>query len=163
MNTEQQKILDDFTGTMDELNKLLRDLPEGGFDWAERKGEWSIGQIVHHLADDGNAWVNVIERGLVASGSQVFFNGYPGNEVWSDRLGYDVRAVQPSLDLLRAHRAFLAELVGHFPDRWQNEVHFYNEDGEKVAQQVVAGFLTMLTDHMQEHITMIENIIKAHQ
>ncbi|MEA3326025.1 MAG: hypothetical protein U9R53_01750 [Chloroflexota bacterium] len=65
-------------------------------------------------------------------------------------------------ELMHAHRKFLAELVGYFPDRWENKAVFYNESGEKLAEQTVAKMMVMLTEHMQEHISMIEKIFSAH-
>ena len=163
MNTEQHKILNDFIGTMDELKVLLGVLPEKGLDWAEREGEWSIRQVIHHLADDGNVFTHAIERVLVSPGSKVRFDGYPGNDVWIEQLGYDQQAVDPSLDLMQAQHTFLSELLRRFPDRWQNKAFYYDELEKKAAEQSVAEIIIMLTEHMQEHIAMIKNIRQKHR
>lgn len=39
---------------------------------------------------------------------------------------------------------------------------YYNEAGEKLTEQNVAGMLTMLSDHMYEHTTMSKQCLEAH-
>ena len=162
MNKSQQAILDAFTGAMEELDRLLETVPEEGLDWAKSEDEWSIRQIIHHLTDDGNVYTFIIERGLATPGCKVFFGGFPGNEQWAERLDFSQRSVQAALNLMRAQRVFLSELLGRFPDRWDNKVGYYNESAEKMAERSVADMIVMLTDHMQEHLQMIDNIL-SHQ
>lgn len=159
MNETQQAILDAFTNVMEELDLLLETVPEEGLDWAKSEDEWSIRQVIHHLADDGNVYTFIIERGLATPDCKVFFGGFPGNEAWAERLDFDQRPIEPALDLMHAQRVFLEELVARFPDRWENKVGYYNESGEKMAERTVAEMIVMLTEHMQEHIQMIENIL----
>lgn len=159
MNESQQDILNAFTGSMEELDRILKTVPEEGMDWAESEGAWSIRQVIHHLADDGNVYTFIIERALATPGCKIFFGGFPGNEQWADRLDFSRRPVQPALNLIRAQRAFLAELIARFPDRWENKVGYYNESGKKMAERTVAEMIKMLTEHMQEHNRMIEEIL----
>lgn len=160
MNEAQQDLLDAFTGSMEELDQFLETVPEDGLDWTESEEEWSIRQVIHHLADDGNVYTFIIERALATPDCKVFFGGFPGNEQWADRLNFSQRPIQPALKLMRAQRAFLADLIARFPDRWDNKVGYYNESGEKMAERTVAEMIVMLTEHMQEHIQMIETILK---
>lgn len=74
-------------------------------------------------------------------------------------MAFDKRPVTHALALMHAHSAFLAEWVGHFPERWENKAGFNIESGEKVAKNSVREMITMLTEHMREHILMIEKII----
>jgi hypothetical protein len=53
--------------------------------------------------------------------------------------------------LLHAQHRFLAELVSQYPERWGNQVGYFNEAGEKVAERNVEQLIQMLTEHMQEH------------
>lgn len=160
MDEAQQDLLDAFTGSMEELDQFLETVPEDGLDWTESEEEWSIRQVIHHLADDGNVYTFIIERALATPDCKVFFGGFPGNEQWADRLNFSQRPIQPALKLMRAQRAFLADLIARFPDRWDNKVGYYNESGEKMAERTVAEMIVMLTEHMQEHIQMIETILK---
>jgi hypothetical protein len=163
MDKSQERILNEFTNAIDELDALVGSLTEDQLDWRITAGEWSIRQVLHHLADDGNVFTFIIERGLATPGCKVFFGGFPGNEVWAAQLTFDQRPVTHALALMRTQSKFVAELVSHFPDRWGNLVGYYNEAGEKQVDQSVENMLAMLTEHRREHIAMIENILTANQ
>jgi hypothetical protein len=161
MNENQTKMIAEFRDSLTDLNVVLDGLPTEGLDWAE-EGGWSIREVLHHLADDGNVYVFIIERGLATPDCKVFFGEFPGNEAWADRLAFAERPVESVLNLIQAQRQFLAELLSHFPDRWENKVNYYNYKVEKIADRSVEEMLVMLTEHMQEHTQMIKNIIATH-
>ena len=163
MNKKQEKITAEFQGSLTDLNTVLENLPENALDWAENEGEWSIREVLHHLAEDCNVYAFIIERALATPGCKVFFGEFPGNQAWGQQLGFDKRPVENARALMHAHRGFLAELVGYFPDRWENQVNFYNTDGKKIADSTVEKMIVMLTEHMQEHTEMVQNILQAHQ
>jgi len=146
-----------------DLDSVLAEVPKDGYDWAEKNGEWSIRQVVHHLAEDCNVYAFIIERGLATPGCKIFFGEFPGNMAWSNLLAWHERPVEGARELMHAHRKYLAEMVGHFPDRWDNTVNFYNEENEKLAESSVEKMIVMLTEHMQEHVQMISNIIEVNQ
>lgn len=163
MDQHQKQIMADFTNALDELDTLMDSVTEDQLDWRETAGEWSIRQVLHHLTDDGNVFTFIIERALATPGCKVFFGGFPGNEVWADQLGFNQRPVTHARSLIRAQHNFLTELVNAFPDRWENQVGYYNEAGEKQVDQSVENILVMLTEHRREHIAMIKNILAANQ
>ena len=82
---------------------------------------------------------------------------------WSNLLAWNERPVENARELIHTHRKYLAELVGHFPERWENTVNFYNESNEKLAEQSVEEMMVMLTKHMQEHVEMVLKILEIHQ
>ncbi len=129
MTEKQKKMIDEFRGALGDLNAVLENVPDAGLDWAE-EDEWSIHEILHHLAEDCNVYAFIIERGLATPDCKVFFGEFPGNQEWGLRLGFGERPVDIALELMHAHRKFLVELVGHFPDRWENKVNFYNTEGK---------------------------------
>ena len=161
MNQEQKNIINAFTCSLEDFNMVLRKVPEGGLDWSESEGEWTIRQVIHHVAEDCNVYAFIIERALALPGSKVVFGDFPGNDAWADRLGFGERPVEPAIELMHAHRKFLAELVGHFPERWDNSVRFFNDEGKELATSSVKEMMVMLTEHMQEHTEMVRNILKA--
>lgn len=161
MNEKQEKILNDFRKVLKDLDALLEGLPEDALDWSDKE-DWSIREVLHHLADDGNVYTFIIERALAIPDCKVFFGEFPGNEAWAERLDFGERPVDGVLNLIQAQRHFLAELVGHFPERWENKVNYHNTDGEKIANRTVAEMVLMLTEHMREHIEMIQIIIEVH-
>jgi ribosomal protein S18 acetylase RimI-like enzyme len=163
MDETQERILNNFINTFDELDTLIETVTAEQLDWRETAGEWSIRQVLQHLTDDGNVFTFIIERALATPGCKVFFGGFPGNEVWANQLGFDQRPVTQALALMRAQNKFVVELVSAFPDRWGNQVGYYNEAGEKQVDQSVENLLVMLTEHRRDHIAMIKNILAANQ
>lgn len=163
MNEKEQGMIATFTDSLKPLDKVMQQVPEEGLDWAEKPGEWSIREVLHHLAEDCNVYAFIIERALAIPGCKVFFGEFPGNQAWGKQLAWVERPVNIALEMIHVHRKFLAELVGHFPDRWENPVNFYNHSNEKIGESTVAQMMTMLTEHMREHVAMIHNIIAANQ
>jgi len=161
MKPDEQKIIDGFTGSLEEFDAVLAKVPEGGLDWAQSEGEWTIRQVIHHVAEDCNVYTFIIERALAMPGSKVVFGEFPGNDAWADSLGFGERPVDPAIKLIHAHRKFLAELVSHFPERWDNEVRFFNEQGKELTTSNVKNMMIMLAEHMREHTEMIAKIIEA--
>jgi hypothetical protein len=162
MNNHQKRILSDFTNALNELDAVMASVTDDQLDWSELEGQWRIRQVLHHLVDDGNVYTFIIERALATPGCKVFFGGFPGNETWANRLGFDQRPITQAYALLRAQRLFLAELISHFPNRWGNQVSYHNEAGEKLVEQNVEKMILMLTEHMREHTAMIEDILSSH-
>jgi hypothetical protein len=163
MNQTQKNVAANFTISLARLEKVLVQVPESGWDWSEKAGEWSIRQVIHHLAEDLIVYGFILERALATPGCKVFFGEFPGNNEWADRLGFEQRPVDLALNLIRAQRPYFAELISHFPEKWDNSVLFYNESGEKLAESNVEKMIMMLNDHMLEHVQMIENIITINQ
>jgi len=163
MNTTQSKLIEEFKAVLDDLDRVLTQVPDEGLDWAEKEGEWTIREVLHHLAEDCNVYAFIIEQALATPGAKVFFGEFIGNQAWGERLAFHERSVDIALEMIHVHRKFLAELVGYFPERWENTITFYNESAEKVAEQSVRQMMTMLTEHMQEHIAMIEKILSLHR
>ena len=155
--------INNFTDVANDFQAVLEEVPEGGMAWSEKKGEWSIRQIIHHVAEDLTVYAFIVERALAVPGDRVFFGEFPGNKNWAELLKFDQRSIPPALNLIHAQRVYMAEMLEHFPDRWDNKVDFYDKDGKQVGSNSVREMISMLTDHMQEHIEMIENILKIHQ
>lgn len=163
MNNDQQTIIKDFIGSLEGFASVLQDVSEENLDWNESEGEWTIRHVIHHVAEDCNVYAFIIERALATPGSKVVFGDFPGNNAWADRLGFGERPIEPAIELIHAHRKFLAELVSHFPDRWDNSVKFFNDEGKELATSSVKEMMVMLTEHMQEHIEMVIKILKTRE
>jgi len=163
MNQEQEKIINNFNNSLLAFNAVLEKVPVEGINWSEKEGEWTVRHVIHHVAEDCNVYAFIIERAIAMPGSKVVFGEFPGNDDWAERLAFGKRSTEPAIELMHAHRNFLAELVGSFPDRWDNNVNFFNEEGKQLATSSVKDMIIMLTDHMQEHSEMIEKIIKNNE
>lgn len=105
----------------DELASVLAGLDESELDLLRAPGEWSIRQIVHHLAETDSLFLLSIETALAHSGSTYVRNPYD-QETWVKVMGYAERAIDPSLALNKAIRMHLSQLVQHIPGSWEHYV-----------------------------------------
>ena len=163
MPSKQHSTLTHLAETLTEFESLINALPPDGLEWKEAEGEWSIRAMIHHLTDDGNAWLINIEKGLATPGCKIYFGEFIGNDPWAEQLAFEQRPVEPAMALIRAQRDFLMELAAFFPDRWENTVGFYNTAGEMRGERTVGYLIGMLADHMQDHIQTIHKIVEANQ
>ncbi len=161
MSDNKNTLVENFTSSLDLFETVFAKVPEDGLDWSAKEGEWTVRQVVHHVAEDLTVYGFFIEQALAMPGNKVFFGEFPGNEAWADSLAFDQRPVSNALALMRAQRAYYAELINHFPDRWDNEIQFFDQSGKKLSESTVRKMVTMLTDHMVEHFKMIKSILAS--
>ena len=161
METKQNNLVQNFLDVFTGFDAVIDRVPKDGLDWAEKGGEWTIREVVHHVAEDCNVYAFIIERALATPGCNVIFGEFPGNQPWGKALAWHTRPVEPARSLMHAHRVYLADLLTSLPDLWENTVHFKDESGKELAEQNVIQMTGMLTEHMDEHTEMIEKIIGA--
>jgi hypothetical protein len=153
--------LADFVGIADELVTLVGALSDAELDLSRSPGQWSIRQIVHHLAEDGDVWSMCIKKALATPGASVRFEGFPGNEAWADALDYGERDIGFALQLIIAHRQYLAALLRDL-DAWDNSCKLVDAEGEVQREISVGEMVGMLTEHMATHVATIRAICEAH-
>jgi hypothetical protein len=158
LTTSQKDTLTRFTAGAERLEALVQGLPEEALDSACAPGEWTIRQVVHHLADDCDVWSMCIKKAIATPDVLVRFEGFPGNECWADGLAFECRGVEPALTLIKAHRRYIAHLATHLFDAWDRSFKLGNAQGEVLREFSVREIIEMLTDHMSEHIAVIETI-----
>ena len=161
MNEQDQAILEEFTASGERFEQLVSDLGEQQLDWMAAPGEWSIRQTVHHLAEDGDVWSMLVKKAIATPGVPARFEGFPGNDIWARELSTDKREIGPALALIHAHRTFLAHLAADFPHAWDRQVIIHDETGRAVQPLSVREILDMLSDHMREHIRVVESTLTA--
>jgi uncharacterized damage-inducible protein DinB len=148
-----------FISSAETLRTLVQDLSAAELDMPSEADGWTIRQIVHHVADDGDVWSLCIKKAIATPGAVVRFEGFPGNEAWAQAQDFDQREIGPALDLIGAHRRYLAELLRHFPNHWDRGVKFANAEGETVGEMTVREMVKMLAEHMLEHVGAVEKAI----
>jgi hypothetical protein len=160
----QRKTLALFTSGAEKLEQAVSGLSEKELDCAFAPGEWTIRQIVHHVADDGDGWSFVLKKALGTPGVGFSFGepgDFPGNEAWSKALACDKRPIQASLSLIKAHRKLIEELAVYFAGSWDNYVTYLDLEGKK-QKFTAAQIIGMLAEHLMEHVTTINAIKKKH-
>lgn len=157
--TTYDEIVESFLASAERLEALVKALPDALLDCAEAPGEWTIRQIVHHVADDGDVWCMVLKKAIATPGARVRFEGFPGNEPWANALAFHQRPIAPALELLHAHRQVMAELSRSFSSAWDTSyIVIVDENGNAVQDVHMGQILPMLTGHLLEHIQTIQSI-----
>jgi len=151
-----------FAAQLHRLEAAVTGLPDGALDLALAPGDWTIRQIVHHLADDGDAWSMCVKKAIAAPGAPIRFEGFPGNDAWGDALAYDRRDIAPAMDLIKAHRRYLMRLLEDLPEAWERAVTVLDPQGQAVQQFSAREMIVMLTEHMAEHAATIEAVKAKH-
>jgi catechol 2,3-dioxygenase-like lactoylglutathione lyase family enzyme len=146
----------------DEVAKLVAGLTAAELDLARSPGEWSIRQIVHHLAESDSIFLMVFKTALAQSGSTFIRSPYD-QEHWATLLGYNERAIETSLALSRAVRTHITQLLRYVPNNWDNYVllKFASEEGEG-HKTTVGGLLGTLGRHVEEHCEEIRETRRRH-
>jgi hypothetical protein len=145
-----------FTSSAEKLQALVRDLSETDLDVLSEVDGWTIREIIHHVADDCDVWSMCVKKAIATPGVIVRFEGFPGNEAWAQALDFGQREIGPAIDLIGAHRRYLAQLLKHFSDLWDRSVTFANAEGKIVGEMTVQEMVNMLAGHMLEHVDTIE-------
>jgi hypothetical protein len=138
----------------DDLEAALAGLTVADLDLTRAPNEWSIRQIVHHLADTDALFLMIFESALAHSGSTFIRNSYDQDH-WVEALAYTQRAIEPSLALIKATRWHLVQLFLHLPDHWDRYVllKFASDEGEGhkiTVGQLLDGMNWHFADHCKE-------------
>jgi|WetSurMetagenome_2_1015567.scaffolds.fasta_scaffold260202_2 hypothetical protein len=163
LTAAQRETLERFISGAYKLDKLVGFLTEEQLDIALSTGEWTIRQIIHHVAEDGNAWSMPLQKALVIPGTLISFGESVENETWADALAFDRRPVRAAIALLKSHRHLIAELAVFFAEKWDNHVTFNVPDKKEPGKVSFGEIIQMLADHLDEHIATIEAIKQKHR
>jgi hypothetical protein len=118
------------------------------------EGEWTIREIVHHLAD-GELSSAVRLRRLVAE-ERPAIDGYDEG-LYARRLYYDVRPIDASLEVVRAARAASATILDHLTDAEWARAGTHSEMGA----YGVEVWLRVYAEHPYEHAEQARLVLGA--
>ncbi len=148
-----------FIDGAEDLAALAEDLPDGDLDLRSEPDGWTVREIIHHVSDDGDVWSMCIKKALATPGVLVRLEGFPGNEPWAEALAFARRDTGPAVRLIRAHRCYLAHVLEHFEGAWDRSIRLANAEGQVVREMSVREMVTMLTDHMLEHVETLKRTL----
>jgi hypothetical protein len=108
------------------LEQTLSGLTETDLDLTLSADSWSIRQIVHHIVDGDDIWKTCIKTALGNSDALFSLQWYTvkSQMEWSESWAYPCRGLTTSLELYRANRRHIVDLLEHIPgaryrkDRW---------------------------------------------
>ncbi len=144
---DRLQLLDRFRTGFDDVVDALSGATDEELDRRPPGSDWSAREIAHHLADsEATAYIRL--RRLIAEDAPAI-EGYD-EEAFARRLHYD-RAIEPSLDVLRAVRAASLQLLESLtPDEWQR-AGTHSDSGA----YSVEDWLRIYANHSHDHADQI--------
>jgi hypothetical protein len=139
-----------------QLENAIKGLAESDLDLAPSQGGWSIREIVHHIADGDDLWTSCIKIALGNEEAEFHLDWYWAipQTTWASSWAYASRSVSPSLELLRATRTHVLELLAHRADAWERSVAIREPNGQ-VTRLSVGSVVEMQANHLLHHVDRI--------
>lgn len=152
-----------YTGLSDAMAAALDGLTEADLDLSRAPNEWSIRQIIHHLALSTSLSLMSIETVLVNPGS-IFVRPPYDQEKWVEVLDYQHRPIETALALIRAVQAHLTQLLLHMPNSWDHSIvrKFPGHTEEEGQISTLSEMITIQIEHTTAHLDEIRQTRKRH-
>lgn len=160
----QNITISQYAGGPVQLNAVLKDLTDSDLDLALTTDTWTIRQIVHHIVDGDDMWKTCMKAALGNNVGLFSLQWYwdKSQTDWAANWKYANRSIQLSLELLRANRQHMVELIQQTPNASELSIRIKHPDVEE-EQRITIGFvLEMQIGHLIEHIGEIQAIRQTH-
>lgn len=146
----------------EDVEAAIAGLSEADLDLTRALGEWTIRQIVHHLAESASLSLMTIKAALAQSGSTYVRPPYD-QEHWAETLAYDRRPIEPSLALIKAIHAHITQLFQYVPDCWDHYTMMKFPDQEGEGRKLTLGYLIDIQiGHTADHCDEIRETRRVH-
>ncbi len=126
----QKETLELFKQGITILENALTGLSDIDLDYVPINGGWSIRQIVHHISDGDDLWKACIKIALGNEQGEFSLKWYlalPQTE-WAKKWSYETRSIATSLELLKANRNHILQLLESETNRDTSEDKFSRFD-----------------------------------
>lgn len=142
------------------LERTVEGLNETELDTPPARGGWTIRQIVHHVVDGDTIWTPCIKAALGSPEGEFSLQWYGSHtqDVWAERWEYAQRAIAPSLELLKANRSQVIQVLSQIPDAWEKTIGVRSPKGELEVLSV-GTIVEMQADHIPHHVKKIREIL----
>ena len=135
------------------LREVLKDLNETNLTIVYDSEEWTVAQLVHHIAD---AHMNKFSQlRAVMSGSNKNLDEYPEGK-WVNLPGGNDPDISTSLKIIEGVYARTIKLLEAVTESELKKTAIYGSHGEVTLSHMIERFVA----HGYEHIEQIENIKK---
>lgn len=140
--------------TAKKLQKLIKPLSKKQMKRRPRPGQWSIAEILAHLADAEvvGSW----RMRLILGNSGQPIQAYD-QEVWADTFKYEDRDPRESLKVFRVLRENNLSLLKRIPDPLWDNHGMHAERGKETISRIVE----MFAGHDLNHLQQVEKLAKA--
>jgi uncharacterized damage-inducible protein DinB len=136
------------------LRRATAGVPPATLKQPEKEGKWSIGQVLQHLADSDLVWGWRVR--LIFAHDRPAITGYD-QDLWAERLHYDLAEAAESLDTFDALRRANLRLIERAPAEDLTRVGIHAERGEESVEHL----LRLYAGHDLLHLRQIARIRAA--
>jgi hypothetical protein len=145
------------------LEQALSGLNDSDLDLTLSEDSWTIRQIVHHIADGDDIWKICIKTALGNSDALFSLQWYTvkSQMEWSASWAYPCRGLASSLELYRANRRHIVDVLEHIPGALEKSVRF-DRPGREEIRITVFDVVELHVRHLTEHIESINAIRQVH-
>jgi len=150
---ETADLLAKYQSGYDSLRNELSLIPDDAF-YFRPLGQWSIAEIIVHLADS-EAQGYVCAKKIIAEcgGKVCVYN----RQIWADKLYYDDMDYEDSLDHIKIIRKNLFKVLRLVPkETWAN--YIFHPDTGKLT---LAEWLALTNDHVDVHLEQIRRTLSV--
>ena len=157
---DRSTVLSDYLAAPDRLAQAIAGLEAAVLDRSLTADTWTIRQLVHHIVDGDDLW-GVAVKAAIGNPDGVFTLQWYWDvpqTTWAEQWRYADRDVQPSLELFRANRLHIAQLLAVVPEAWDRAITI-SARGHEDERVSVAEIVAMQARHALEHIKEIEAIL----
>jgi len=158
--SEREEILSRYRDETLLLEQAVGGLSDAELDTPPSGGGWTIRQIVHHLVDGDVLWTSCVKAALGNPEGEFSLQWYGtrSQDVWAQRWEYAQRAIGPSLELLKATRNQVLQLLSQIPGAWEETIAVRLPNGDLEVLSV-ATIVEMQAEHLPHHMKRIREIL----
>lgn len=156
MTSTRQEMISAIRELPARLEELVGGLSEEQLDASAGEGEWTVRQVVHHLADAHMVGFGRMKLVLTEEHPTVVVYD---QEAWAETPDYREIPIEASLQIIRGlHQRWVALMKGLDEGQWAR-TGFHRERGDVSVE----GFLGTYANHAGAHLGQIARLLEAHR
>jgi hypothetical protein len=151
---ERKQKIESYGKAYENVMKTLKNLPKEMWQFKPSDNEWSIHEILIHLADsEANGYIRC-RRFIAEPGSKVM--AYD-QDLWTNALKYYSQSTDEALELFKFLRVMSYNLIKNLPEKaWSNVVE-HSENGIMTLD----NWLDVYEKHISSHIEQMKRVYSA--
>ncbi len=152
---ERNAKIEEYGRGFDLLTAALAKIPKEAWEFRPEPNDWSVHEIVVHMADSESMSALRARKLIVEPGSQLM--GYEEAK-WADALAYKNQSADDALQVIKYARLTTYNLLKTLPDEVFTHVVKHPEHPEPYTFE---KWLTIYAHHIPNHVEQIEKTVEA--
>lgn len=144
---EIKELLAKYNSGYDLLNTQLNQMPEDAIYFKPAEDQWSVSEIIVHLADsEAHGFIRAKKIIAECGGRVCVYN----QQIWADNLFYSQMDYKDALELIRIIRRNLLKVLSLISEEtWHNYI-FHPESGKITLLDWVQMYIDHIAIHVQQ-------------